>query len=138
MAKIKAKISLSRSSLEHRTKVTLLSTTEITHVNHVLLDLPLIKKSQLFSFSFSYGHSGCFIIIINILRSTTAAAVKIKNLQRVFSVLKYTDMHDSTLQFAAKIYWRVHKDLQVMIFLYSMRNDLLRSPYRTGLMAEDM
>lgn len=104
MAKIKAKISLSRSSLEHRTKVTLLSTTEITHVNHVLLDLSLIKKSQLFSFSFSYGHSGCFIIITNILRSTTAAAFKIKNLQRVFSVLKYTDMHESTLQFAAKIY----------------------------------
>lgn len=78
MAKIKAKISLSRSSLEHRTKVTLLSATEITHVNHVLLDLSLIKKSQLFSFSFSYGHSGCFIIITNILRSTTAAAFKIR------------------------------------------------------------
>lgn len=46
MAKIKAKISVFRSSLEHRTKVTLLSATEITHVNHVLLDLSLIKKSQ--------------------------------------------------------------------------------------------
>lgn len=78
MAKIKAKISLSRSSLEHKTKVTLLSTTEITHVNHILLDFSLIKKSQLFPFSFSYGHSGCFIIITNILRSTTAAAFKIR------------------------------------------------------------
>lgn len=87
MAKIKAKISLSRSSLEHRTKVTLLSATEITHVNHVLLDLSLIKKSQLFSFSFSYGHSGCFIIITNILRSTTAAAFKIKIYNEFFQAL---------------------------------------------------